>query len=149
LGVVFDPVREQLFWARRGQGAWLNAQRLQTSSIQCMDGALIAASFAARVPPNSPEVTRFVQVLHTCQAIRRLGSAALNLCYVAAGKLDAYWASSVKTWDVAAGLLLVEEAGGRVTDLAGHPVSLDHPILAAASTAELHREFLATLAIEN
>ena len=145
LGVVYDPVREQMFHAVRGSGAWLNEQRLQTSSVVELSQALVAASFAARVPPHSPEVTRFVQVLHKCQAIRRLGSAALNLCYVAAGKLDGYWATSVKTWDVAAGLLLVEEAGGLTTDLQGNAVTLDHPLLVAAATRPLHQELLATL----
>jgi len=147
LGVVYDPVRSQMFTARAQGGAYLNGQRLQASGVTRLDAALVAASFAARVPPNSPEVTRFVQVLHQCQAIRRLGSAALNLCYVAAGKLDAYWATSVKSWDIAAGVLLVREAGGVITSIDGTPFDLQRPLLVSAATPTLHAEMLATLRI--
>jgi myo-inositol-1(or 4)-monophosphatase len=148
LGVIFDPVREQLFSAIRGQGAWMNGRRLVVSRTERMDQALVVTSFAARVPPNSPEVTRFVRVLHRCRALRRLGSAALNLGYLAAGKVDAYWATSVKLWDVAAGLLCVEEAGGVVSSIDGSPLNLDDPQFLATATGVLHQQMLAALRLE-
>jgi myo-inositol-1(or 4)-monophosphatase len=146
LGIVFDPVREEMYAAIEGKGACMNGRVLETSSQRRMDLALLAASFAARVPRNSPEIGRFVEVLHRCQAVRRLGSAALNLCYVAAGRLDGYWATSVKSWDVAAGTLCVQEAGGTVTGLDGSPFCLRRPHLASAATADLHAELLEILA---
>jgi myo-inositol-1(or 4)-monophosphatase len=137
LGVVFDPVREELYWATRGEGAYLNGSRLRSSGQRQLEQALMAASFAARVARNSPEISRFVEVLHHCQAVRRFGSAALNLCYVAAGRLDGYWATSTKAWDVAAGVLCVEEAGGTVTGIDGRPFQWKHPHLVAAATESL------------
>lgn len=140
LGVVYDPVRDHLFTAVRGEGAYCNQQRLETSSVRSVDQALVAASFAARVQPDSPEVARFVRALGACQAVRRLGSAALNLCYVAAGMLDGYWATSVKQWDVAAGLLLVQEAGGQVASIDDSPFRWDEPRFVCAGTPELCAE---------
>ena len=93
------------------------------------------AVFSANVPRGSSEVARFVEVLHRCQALRRLGSAALNLCYVGTGRLDAYWASSVKIWDIAAGSLIVQEAGGVMTHLDGSPLNLEDPQFAAGRIA--------------
>ena len=106
---------------------------------------MIAASFSANVPRGSLEVTRFVEVLHLCQSIRRLGSCALNLCYVAAGRLDAYWTTAVKSWDAAAGILMVEEAGGTITNAEGGTFDLDRPEFAAASTPELNRSLVEVL----
>lgn len=146
IGVIYDPVRNQLFSGQRGAGAFRNGQRLATSGTRTLADALVAASFAARVAPNSPEVHRFVQVLYRAQAVRRLGSAALNLAYVAAGNLDGYWATSVKLWDVAAGWLLVREAGGTLTALDGGPVDHETPRFAATAHPELHQELLAALA---
>lgn len=145
LGVVFDPTRQESFWAIRGQGAWLDGVAVRPSDVQQLDEALVAASFPARVTPNSDEVQRFLAVLYRAQAVRRLGSAALNLAYVACGRLDAYWASSVKIWDVAAASLLVEEAGGVLTSLGGGAFSVDDPQFVAASTPSLHTQLLGTL----
>jgi myo-inositol-1(or 4)-monophosphatase len=126
----------------------MNGRRLGVSRTERLDQALVVTSFAARVPPDSPEVTRFVQVLHRCRALRRLGSAALNLGYLAAGKVDAYWATSVKLWDVAAGLLCVEEAGGVVTSIDGSPLNLDAPQFLATATGALHEQMRAALRLE-
>ncbi|MFC1759464.1 inositol monophosphatase family protein [Planctomycetota bacterium] len=139
-GVIYDPNKNQVYSTIRGGGAFCNGERLQVSTTKNLSEALVAASFPARVPRDSDELKRFVEVLVRCQALRRLGSAALNMCFVAGGKLDAYWATSVKTWDVAAGLLLVEEAGGIVTNLAGEPLDIAQPRFVAGSTIELHRE---------
>jgi myo-inositol-1(or 4)-monophosphatase len=147
LGVIYDPVRDQLFHAIRGEGAFLSGQRLRVSGATALNQALVAASFSARVLPESPEVQRFLQVLARAQAIRRLGSAALNLAYLADGRLDAYWASSVKLWDVAAGLLCVEEAGGQISSLDGSPLNLDRPCLAVSATSALHADLLRALTL--
>jgi myo-inositol-1(or 4)-monophosphatase len=110
-----------------------------------MHEAMLAASFSANVARESEEVRRFIEVLHTSQAIRRLGSAALNLCYVAAGRLDGYWATSVKIWDVAAGALILTEAGGVLRHVDGGAFVLEAPQLACTSTDALMRQLLDTL----
>ncbi|MCA9177726.1 MAG: inositol monophosphatase [Planctomycetales bacterium] len=142
VGVIYDPVSEECFCASRGAGAELRdrhgRQRLQVSQCREMEQSLIAASFPTRVQPGSEVETRFLTVLRSCQAVRRIGAAALNLAYLAAGRLDGYWATSVKAWDVAAGFLLVEEAGGRVTHLTGDKFDLLDPKFVAASTPQLH-----------
>lgn len=145
VGVIFDPVSRECFSATRGGGAYLNGTRLRTSPANELAQAIVAASFSARVDPSSPEIDQFKSALLNCQAVRRTGSAALNLCYVAAGRFDAFWALSTKAWDVAAGVLLVEEAGGTVTDLAGRAFDIDLPHPVTSATAELHRQFLELL----
>jgi len=146
VGTVLDPVREECFSACLDGGAWLNGRRLAPSRVADLGAALIAASFPPRVRRGSAEVARFLEVLYRCQSMRRLGSAALNLCYIASGRLDAYWATNVRIWDVAAAGLIVHEAGGMLTDDRGGPFDLDRPVLAASATAELHRQLLAALA---
>ena len=148
-GIIYDPNRDLLYSAILGGGAYQesgnSSERLNTSRVTNLDQALVAASFSARVPRESPEIRRFIEVLVRCQALRRLGSAALNMCFVAAGKLDAYWATSVKAWDVAAGHLIVQEAGGIVTDLHGQKFDLSDPKVVAAATPELQHELASVL----
>ena len=146
LGCVLDPSNDECFVAEAGKGATRNGQPIKVSGVKSMPRAMVAVSFSANVPRGSIEITRFVEVLHASQAVRRMGSAALNLCYVASGRLDAYLATSVSAWDVAAGALIVREAGGVVTGLDGSPLDLELPELVAASTPELHREALTVLA---
>jgi myo-inositol-1(or 4)-monophosphatase len=141
VGVVLDPVHNECFSAERGGGAYLNGRRITTSSVERLADTLAAASFAAKVQPDSPEVAQFVAALLQCQAVRRTGSAALNLCYVAAGRFDAFWALSTKAWDVAAGALLVEEAGGTITCYDGRPLELSRPHPLACATSALHERF--------
>lgn len=141
VAVVFDPVHEECFTGVRGQGACLNGKAIHTSAVRDLSQALVAASFAAKVEAQSKEIDQFVAALLHCQAVRRTGSAALNLCYVAAGRLDAFWALSTKAWDVAAGVLLVEEAGGVVSRLDGGPLDLKMPHPVATATPELHEPF--------
>lgn len=139
-GVVYDPISGECFTARAGQGAWLNGRPLRASDCQELDQAMVAASFSPDVTRDSAEIRRFVEVLVACQSVRRLGSCALNLSYVASGRIDAYWTTSVKTWDVAAGALLVEEAGAIMTDLAGGALNLARPEFLCASTPKLHAD---------
>ncbi len=146
-GTVFDPVADECFTAIEGGGAFLNGDVIRVSTCQRLDDALVAASFAPNVPRGSIEVARFVEVLHRCQAVRRLGSAALNLCYVAAGRLDAYFAANIKAWDVAAGQLILREAGATLTALDGGPFRLAQPQFASAATEQLHAELLNALRV--
>lgn len=148
-GAVYDPVAQECFTAARGQGARLNGRPIHASRVTDPSQALVAASFSANVDPASPEITQFVAALLAFQAVRRTGSAALNMCYVAAGRFDAFWALTTKPWDVAAGWLLVEEAGGVVSHWEGRPLELREPHPAASATAELHRRFLDLLASHN
>jgi myo-inositol-1(or 4)-monophosphatase len=145
LGVVYDPVSEECFTARRGEGALLNGLPLKTSACRRLDQAMIAVSFSSNVERGSIEITRFVEALHSCRSVRRLGSAALNLSYLAAGRLDAYWATSVHAWDVAAGFLLVEEAGGKITAIDGKMVDIESPQFLATANTELHELMLGVL----
>jgi myo-inositol-1(or 4)-monophosphatase len=145
LGVVYDPVSEECFMAKKGEGATLNGLPLKTSDCRRLDQAMIAVSFSSNVERGSIEISRFVEALHSCRSVRRLGSAALNLSYLAAGRLDAYWATSVQAWDVAAGFLLVEEAGGKITGIDGKPVEIESPQFLATANPHLHDLMLGVL----
>jgi myo-inositol-1(or 4)-monophosphatase len=137
LGVVFDPLSQEFFVAQKGNGALLNGKPIGTSGCSQIGQALVAVSFSPHVERNSREIRRFVEILLAAQSVRRMGSAALNLCYVAAGRLDAYVATSVSIWDIAAGLLLVTEAAGAVSGLDGKPMSLERPELIATASQPL------------
>jgi myo-inositol-1(or 4)-monophosphatase len=145
VGTIYDPVSKECFTAAAASGAYLNGRRISVSRVSELSAALAAVSFPARVPRGSPLVADFVEVLHRAQAVRRMGSSALNLAYLAAGRLDAYWATDTKVWDVAAGWLLVQEAGGVVSNLSGGACSLNRPSFVAAATPRLHQEMLSTL----
>ena len=138
VGTVYDPIREECYTAEVGKGAYLNGQALRTSGTTELSAALVAASFPPRVRRDSPEVARFVNVMESCQGVRRMGSAALNLCYLAAGRFDGYWSANTHPWDIAAGMLLVREAEGVFTDLEGNEIDLENPKFLAAATPELH-----------
>jgi myo-inositol-1(or 4)-monophosphatase len=142
LGIVFDPIANEFYHAVKGEGTFLNGKPVQTSGCSSPEQAMVAVSFAPNVPRGSMEITRFIEALHSCQSVRRLGSAALNLAYLAAGRLDAYWATSVKIWDVAAGLLMVKEAGGTVTAIDGGSLDLNHPEFLASAGQQLQRDML-------
>ncbi|MCX4190044.1 inositol-1-monophosphatase [Methylophaga sp. OBS3] len=118
--VIFDPLRDELFTATRGAGAQLNDRRLRVSKRKELDHALIATGFPFKYPQHHEAyLAMFANVLPKVADIRRTGSAALDLAYVAAGRVDGYWEIGLEDWDLAAGLLLVEEAGGTVTDFTG------------------------------
>jgi len=146
VGVVFDPLSGDCFIGERGKSPTLNGQPIATSGCQRAEQALIAVSFSSNLPRGSIEITRFVEALHACQSVRRMGSAALNLCYVACGRLDSYWATSVAIWDVAAGLLIVQEAGGAISALDGSALNLDRPEMIAAASPALQSELVDVLA---
>jgi myo-inositol-1(or 4)-monophosphatase len=125
LGVVFNPVANELFWAEPGEGAWLNDERIAVSKIGKLEESLLATGFApntAVIQQNNME--NFKQLTGASHGVRRDGAAALDLCFVACGRLDGFWERNLSPWDVAAGSVIVEEAGGKVTDLVGRPMEL-------------------------
>jgi len=146
LGVVYDPMRDECFAASKGRGATLNGVPIAVSRVARLAQALAATGFPYDVHER-PEDTLavFAPFLSRVQGIRRDGSAALNLAYVACGRFDALWEAKLHAWDVAAAALLVEEAGGRVTDFAGEPMPSD-AFEVAASNGILHPEVLSVLA---
>ncbi|MBN2387592.1 MAG: inositol monophosphatase [Anaerolineales bacterium] len=146
LGVVYDPLRDELFSARRGHGAWLNGRQLRVSSATELGRSLLVTGFPYDTW-NSPRnnFDYFARLGKMTQGVRRLGSAALDLCYVAAGRFDGYWELSLMPWDVAAGGLIAEEAGALVTDVDGGPNDLSAKPSVLAATPALHPKILAAL----
>jgi len=123
LGVTYDPLRDELFAARRGCGAWLNDRAIHVSKTPRLDRALLCTGFPYDRRTNPLNNTRqFVDFLMSSQAVLRVGSAALDLAYVACGRLDGYWEFRLNAWDYAAGVLLVREAGGQITEPDGLPL---------------------------
>jgi myo-inositol-1(or 4)-monophosphatase len=122
LGAVYDPSRDELFTAEKGKGAWLNKKRIEVTKTTKLIESLVVTGFAYDVNERpEPSVTHFRNFLAESQAVRRLGSAALDLCYVAAGRFEGFWEGVIRPWDMAAGVLLVTEAGGKWTDFRGFP----------------------------
>ena len=122
--VTYNPISDELFTAERGQGAWLNGAPLKVSGARTLIDSLLCTGFPYSVQRDAESlVGLFGEFLKVSRAVRRLGSAAIDLAYVAAGRLDGFWEQSLHPWDVAAGALIIQEAGGIVTDLAGGPYS--------------------------
>ena len=145
LGVIYDPMKDELFSVQRGAGAFRNGKPIGVSQETKLERALLATGFAYDVhqaPDNNLE--HFGRFIKRAQAVRRAGAAALDLAYVACGRFDGFWELELHPWDVAAGLLLVEEAGGRVSDLNGGPVPAAGNRL-LASNGHLHEPMLEVL----
>jgi myo-inositol-1(or 4)-monophosphatase len=124
VGAVYDPNRKELFTAERGGGAYLNGVPLRVSSAARLVDAMLVTGFPYDVHGRVDEIVGlFGAFVGQARAVRRLGSAAIDLCYVAAGRLDGFWESDLKPWDIAGGALIVAEAGGRVTNTDGGPFS--------------------------
>jgi len=140
LGVIYDPVYQELFTAIDGQGAYCNGRVMQPSHCRITNEALVACSFPAGINRQAPEIDQFLSVLESCRSLRRLGSCALNMCYVADGRLDAYWATSVKSWDAAAGIVIAREAGATLTGCDGGALDEWVPKFCVSSTAQLNAE---------
>jgi myo-inositol-1(or 4)-monophosphatase len=146
VGVVYDPMRDELFAAERGRGAWCNGSRLQVSPVTELQRSLLVTGFPYdtwSTPRNNLEF--FGRFARLTQGVRRLGSAALDLCYVAAGRFDGYWELSLRPWDLAAGGLIAAEAGALVTNLEGQPGYLLPPCSLLAAPPVLHAKMLAVL----
>ena len=145
VGAIYDPSRDELFTAERGGGARLNGRPLRVSSATVVRDALLVTGFPYDVHERlDPLMATFTRFLRRARAVRRLGSAALDLCYVAAGRFDAFWEQALQPWDVAAGALMVMEAGGRVTGTDGAPFAIDADHL-VASNGHVHQEMVTVL----
>ncbi len=144
-GVVYDPMREELFEAVQGQGAWLNHHPIHVSQCQDLDRALLATGFPYNVVEHlEATMLRFKRLVAQAQGIRRPGSAAIDLCYLAAGRFDGFWEENLKPWDTAAAVLIVQEAGGQVSTFEGSPFALSSDNV-VASNGLLHDQILTAL----
>jgi len=148
VGAVFDPNRQELFTAERGSGAFLNGRPLRVSSADALVDALLVTGFPYDVHQRIDEIVGlFGEFIGRARAVRRLGSAAIDLCWVAAGRMDGFWERDLKPWDIAAGALIAAEAGGQVTNCAGAPfTSRGRDVLATngclhAAMLEVIRQF--------
>jgi len=142
-GVVYDPMRDEMFYAARGQGAYLNDHPLAVSASSVLGESLLVTGFPYDLRQNPDNNLRlFAHLAQRSIAVRRFGSAALDLAYVAAGRFDAYWELRLASWDLAAGIVLVREAGGVVSRVDGGPDPLQSPPSIAASNGRLHSQLL-------
>ena len=146
LGAVYDPLRDEMFSAERGRGARLNGRAIHASTVSELQKSLLVTGFPydswTAIANNLELFTRFTRLT---QGVRRLGSAALDLCYTAAGRFEAFWELSLSPWDVAAGGLIAEQAGARVTNLQGKPNYLAPPQSVLAAAPEVYDQMLAVL----
>jgi myo-inositol-1(or 4)-monophosphatase len=146
VGAVYDPNRRELFTAERGGGAFLNGAPLRVSSAARLVDAMLVTGFPYDVHSRVDEIVGlFGAFVGQARAVRRLGSAAIDLCYVAAGRLDGFWETDLKPWDIAGGALIVSEAGGRVTGTDGS-VFTSRGGQVLATNDHLHDAMLATIA---
>jgi len=145
-GVVYDPCRQELFTAERGSGAYLNHRRIHVSSVPRLSLSLASTGFPSRKRHHNVNIHFYYQLAMASHGVRRTGSAAVDLAYVACGRLDFFWEFGLKPWDVAAGSLLVSEAGGRVTDMRGGPHSVTQSDDVLADNTLLHDEVLTMFA---
>ncbi len=145
LGVVYDPTRDELFVGKKGKGARLNGRKIHVSSTPKLSECLLATGFPYDIRETAADnFDHFRNFALRVHAVRRAGSAALDLCYVAAGRFDGFWEMKLGPWDLAAGSLMVREAGGKVTDFLGTPLVLDGKYV-LASNGKIHREMLQIL----
>src|SRR5579863_860864 len=124
-GVVYDPTRDEMFAAEKGSGAFLNQQRIQVSATDKLAESLVATGFPSHKRHKNPNIHFYHQITLRTHGVRRAGSAALDLCYVASGRFDGFWEFNLNPWDTAAGALIVEEAGGKMSRFDGSPFELD------------------------
>jgi myo-inositol-1(or 4)-monophosphatase len=141
IGVCYNPINGDLFHAQEGHGAYQNNRRIFVSATEKLLDSLVATGFPYTQQELDTIISRFSCVLRHAQGIRRLGSAELDLCYVAAGSFDAFWEEGLKPWDMAAGVAILKEAGGMVTSLDGSPFDLYRGDILASNT-KVHHELL-------
>ena len=144
LAVVHDPSRDETFTAIRGGGAFLNGRKLNVSPESVLRRSLLLSGFPYAFADDTRNVALWNAFLHAAQSVRRDGSAALDLCYVAAGRVEGFWEMGLNSWDIAAGALVVEEAGGLVTQFDGSPLQLDGKAI-LATNGKIHTAMQAIL----
>ncbi|MBN1503164.1 inositol monophosphatase [Candidatus Woesearchaeota archaeon] len=149
LGIVYNPLSKELFHAQKGEGAFLNNKKITVSETKSLKYSMIATGFPYNKHSN-PEnnLMAFERIAVCVQGLRRDGAAALDMCYVACGRLDAYWELCVRPWDVAAGILIVKEAGGQVTDFNGDKLKLDYTKI-VATNSHIHEGLLKIIGGKN
>lgn len=145
LGVVYNPVHKELFTAFAGSGAFRNGERIQTSVIVDVSDCFCVASLPVATRRDNPAVERFLHLLEHAQTVQRTGSAALNLANVAAGRMDAFWSTSLKPWDMAAGVVLVREAGGCISSLDGGMFHVEMSDLLAVNNTSVQGQLIRLL----
>jgi len=133
-GVVFDPLRNEMFTAELGSGAHLNGQKIRVSKVARIESSLVATGFPSRKRHENVNVHFYYQLAMLSHGVRRAGSAALDLSYVACGRLDAFWEFGLNPWDIAAGVLLIREAGGTCSDMRGGALNLRGPHILTDNT---------------
>lgn len=145
VGVVYDPMRGETFWATKGEGAFLNGREIRVSSIDDLNKGLLATGFPYDIRVSEANnIVHFNNFLTRAQALRRCGSAAMDLCYVACGRFDGFWELKLKPWDMAAGALMVQEAGGRVSGFQNEEFSLSRSEI-LASNGLIHQQMVEVL----
>jgi myo-inositol-1(or 4)-monophosphatase len=142
LGVVYDPTRQELFTAERGAGAFLNNRRIHVSAAAKISDSLASTGFPSRKRHHNINIHFYYQLAMASHGVRRTGSAALDLSYVACGRLDFFWEFGLKPWDMSAGALLVQEAGGRVAEMSGEPLNITTADSILADNTLLHDEIM-------
>jgi myo-inositol-1(or 4)-monophosphatase len=140
-GVCFDPTRNEVFAAERGKGATLNGRSIHVSATKHLKESLVGTGFPSHKRHKNPNIHFYYQITLRSHGVRRAGSAALDLCYVASGRMDGFWEFNLNPWDTAAGVLIVEEAGGRVTNFSGGPFELNSREV-LASNSIIHEELV-------
>ena len=138
-GIVYDPTRDEMFSAERGSGAYLNGERISVSNTATLENALVATGFPSRRRHQNVNVHFYYQLAMLTHGVRRAGAAAIDLAYVACGRVDAFWEFGLNPWDMAAGIVLLEEAGGKTTDMFGNSAGVRSPHL-LTSNGSLHAE---------
>lgn len=146
LGVIYDPTRHEMFTARSGRGAFLNGRRIRVSRTARLADSLLSTGFSATFRTDPAPMLRWFTALQSrCHGVRRIGSSAISLAYVACGRQDGFYERELWPWDIAGGIVLVQEAGGTVTDFRGRPLARLEDGVVAASNGRIHPELLAVL----
>jgi myo-inositol-1(or 4)-monophosphatase len=146
LGVVYSPMTQEKFWAEKGKGAYLNDKKISVSEIEYLKDSLLVTGFPYGAKDNSDHcIDHFVNFVKLGLPIRRLGSAAMDICYLAAGRFDAFWEVNLNAWDVAAGCLILLEAGGKLSDFKGNDYSIYGKQILGSNGRTVHREMIEVL----
>lgn len=144
LGLIYDPIRDELFYAMKDEGAYLNERRIKVSETEKINDSLISFAFPYELSLDEKNFLPFINFSSRTHGIRRTGSAALEIAYVGCGRLDGFWAKKLKPWDIAAGIIIVEEAKGKVTDFSGNKINIytDNILF---SNGKIHEEMIKIL----
>jgi myo-inositol-1(or 4)-monophosphatase len=141
LGGIYNPISDELFFAEKGRGAFLNGKKIKVSQTKRLIESLLVTGFPYDRQEKAVFYLKFFkEMMQRTQGLRRLGAAAMDLAYVACGRFEAFWEFNLKPWDMAAGSLIVEEAGGKITDFEGNPINIDKPFQLLSSNSKVHHE---------